>query len=174
MRRNGLGLRWRDGTTMEWVDAGLLDPWELPETSEASQDRPARTAKPRNNSRAIRTAQAVVRMLPSEMRSARAAAKRAKHPSLSSFVRSLVLAGDGTPLPVLDESTAREVSRLRRDINSGIGANLNQITRHSNELAKVGRIPDAEALLEAVRAAEERMEAILVRLELILSPQGRP
>jgi thioredoxin-like negative regulator of GroEL len=107
------------------------------------------------------------------MRSARAAAKRAKHPSLSSFVRALVLC-DGTQLPGLDESTAREVSRLRRDINSGIGANLNQVAHHANAMAKAGRLADAERLLEAVRAAEEKMEAILVKLALILSPQGRP
>lgn len=158
---------------MEWVDHNLLDPWELPDPVEASQDRSSRSAKPRQNGRAIRTAQAVVRMLPSEMRSARAAAKRGRHPSLSSFVRALVLAGDDAPLPVLDEAVAREVARLRRDINSGIGANLNQITRHANELAKVGRLPDAEQLVEAVNAAAEKMEAILGRLELVLSPHGR-
>lgn len=149
--------------------------WELPDDPVAAIPAPVKegkAARPRDNARAIRTAQAVVRMLPSEMRSARAAAKRAKHPSLSSFVRALVLAGDA-PVPVLDDEAAREVARLRRDINSGIGANLNQVTRHANELAKAGRLPDAQALLEAVRLAEERMEAVQARMDAVLAPRGR-
>jgi hypothetical protein len=159
---------------MDRGDLNLLDPWELPDALEqASHDRATHPVKPRNNGRAVRTAQAVVRMLPSEMRSARAAAKRAKHPSLSSFVRALVLAGEDAPLPVLDDNTAREVARLRRDINSGIGANLNQVVHHANAMAKAGQLPNAEHLLEAVRAADEKMEAVLGRLELILSPSGR-
>lgn len=159
---------------MDRAELNLLEPWELPDVvTGTSQDGPVRSATPRNNGRAVRTAQAVVRMLPSEMRSARAAAKRAKHPSLSSFVRALLLAGEDAPLPVLDESTAREVARLRRDINSGIGANLNQVVHHANAMAKAGQLPNAEHLLEAVRAAEAGMEAVLGRLELILSPRGR-
>lgn len=159
---------------MDGADLFPLAPWELPDALEqASQDRPARSGNQRQNGRAVRTAQAVVRMLPSEMRSARAAAKRAKHPSLSSFVRALVLAGEDAPLPVLDDNTAREVARLRRDINSGIGANLNQVVHHANAMAKAGQLPNAEHLLEAVRAADEKMEAVLGRLELILSPSGR-
>jgi hypothetical protein len=74
---------------------------------------------------------------------------------------------------VLDDNTAREVARLRRDINSGIGANLNQVVQHANAMAKAGQLPNAEHLLEAVRAADEKMEAVLGRLELILSPSGR-
>lgn len=152
--------------------------WELPDDPAAAIPAPApakarKAARPRDNARAIRTAQAVVRMLPAEMRSARAAAKRAKHPSLSSFVRALVLAGDKAPMPALDEAAAREVARLRRDINSGVGANLNQALHHANEMAKGGRSVDADALLHAVRDAAAAMEMVLGRLETVLSPRGR-
>ena len=73
----------------------------------------------------------------------------------------------------MDTQALAEVARLRRDLNSGIGANLNQAMLHANALAKGGEQPDGDTLLHEVRQAREAVECLRADLQRLLRPAGR-
>ena len=75
---------------------------------------------------------------------------------------------------MLDESASRELERLRRDLNSGVGANLNQAVAHANASAKGGQAVDEDVLLAAVVQAQAALEALRGDLARVLAPHGRP
>jgi len=154
-------------------DAFLHDPFEIHDMAAVPPVREQRPSPARRKGvRAIRTAQAVVRMLPSEMRRAQGLARRAGFDCLSAWVRARCVVDDDVFL-VLDEGTATELVRLRRDLNSGIGANLNQAMLHANTLAREGRSPDVDALREAVEAARLAVEGLRADVAAVLGPRGR-
>ena len=65
------------------------------------------------------------------------------------------------------------MARLRRDLNSGPGANLNQALLHANARAKGGLAVDGDALAAAVAAAQAALEALRIDMGRLLGPQGR-
>lgn len=161
-----------DGRT---VDALLDDPFALP--GDEPGDVPA-VPTPRRRARApgraFRSEWVHVRVLPSEKARMAAAARRAGYPDLSAWSRGLLMAAcDDQALPVLDEGALAEVARLRRDLGSGVGSNLNQALQHANARAKGGMPADGDALLAAVSAAREAVGSLHADLRRLLRPAGR-
>jgi hypothetical protein len=76
-------------------------------------------------------------------------------------------------IPHLGEECLEELLRLRRDLNSGVGNNLNQLVAYAHREAKMGRAPDRARLLEAVEAAQVAVEGLRNDLERVLHPRGR-
>lgn len=128
--------------------------------------------KPVRRKRAVRSAQAVVRMLPSEMRRAQALSDRAGYASLSEWIRARAVTDDEI-FVVLGDETAAELVKLRRDLNSGIGANLNQALHHANARAGAGQPVDEAGLADQVAQTRAALASVLVALERLLSPRGR-
>lgn len=170
----------------------LLDPWELPdvppqspgERGDAPRSRPApssgaagrkrkKTRGPRFSDGA-RTAPMGIRLHPQERAAIRAAARRARRDDASAWAREVLLAvAAREDIAHVSEEAVEELLRLRRDLNSGVGSNLNQALVYANREAKMGRSPDRRALLEAVEAARAALEALRVDLERVIHPRGR-
>ena len=113
-------------------------------------------------------------MLPSERLRLTGAARRAGYLDVSSWCRGTLLAAcEGERLPVLNAEALAEVARMRRDLNAGIGSNLNQVTAHANGLAQGGQSPDVLTLFAAVEAARLAVEAVRADLAKLLGPHGR-
>ena len=74
---------------------------------------------------------------------------------------------------MLDAEASKAVERLRRDLNSGVGSNLNQALAHANAAARAGGAMDEDALLAAVASARAAMEALHADLQRLLGPGGR-
>lgn len=145
-----------------------LDPFTLPVTP------PPRHRRPRAVRHAQRTAWLHLRLLPSERTRLTAAARRAGRTDTSSWARGTLLAAcDGEDTPMLDAEASKAVERLRRDLNSGVGSNLNQALAHANAAARAGGAMDEDALLAAVASARAAMEALHADLQRLLGPQGR-
>lgn len=153
-----------------------LDPTALPPLTGPTTRPPRRTRQPRpRTTRASRTVHLGVRVLPSERVRLAAGAHAAGYRDVSAWARGTLLATcDGNGPPVLDEAAARELERLRRDLNSGVGSNLNQALAHANVRAKAGKLVNLDALFAAVAAAQAAMEALREDLERRLAPHGRP
>lgn len=160
-------------------DALLDDPFALPELAPGDVPGdgpavPARRRRARAPGRAFRSEWVHVRVLPSEKARMAAASGRAGYPDLSAWSRGLLMSAcDGQAPPVLDEGALAEVARLRRDLGSGVGANLNQVVAHANARAKGGMPADGDALLAAVSAAREAVESLHADLRRLLRPAGR-
>lgn len=149
----------------------LADPFALPGDE---PPRPSRARRPRTVRHAHRTAWLHLRVLPSERLRLTGAAGRAGYRNTSSWARgTLLAASQGESLPVLDATATGELVRLRRDLNSGVGANLNQAVAHANARAKGGMPADEDALLHAVDAARAALEAVREDLARLLGPHGR-
>jgi hypothetical protein len=76
-------------------------------------------------------------------------------------------------IPHVGDECLEELLRLRRDLNSGIGNNLNQLVTYAHREAKMGRAPDRTRLLDAVVAAQAAVETLRQDLERVLHPRGR-
>ena len=157
-------------------DLDPLDPTALPPLAEPYTRPPRRTRQPRpRTTRASRTVHLGVRVLPSERVRLAAGAHVAGYRDVSAWCRGILLAAcSGESPPVLDESASRELERLRRDLNSGAGSNLNQALLHANQRAKAGQAVDEDALLAAVTKAQAELEALRGDLARVLAPHGRP
>ena len=143
-----------------------LDPFALPPIPRPRRPRAVRHAQ--------RTAWLHVRLLPSERIRLVAGARRSGYPDTSSWARGALLAAcDGDTLPLLDGEAVKAVERLRRDLNSGPGANLNQALLHANRSVLEGVPPDERSLLEAVEGARAAVEALRGELGRLLGPGGR-
>ena len=163
-------------TAAALTDLDPLDPTALPPLPETTTRPPRRTRQPRpRTTRASRTVHLGVRVLPSERVRLAAGAKAAGYRDVSAWCRGTLLAAcDRESLPVLDDAAARELERLRRDLNSGVGSNLNQGLAHANALVRAGQAVDEDGLLAAVVAAQAALEALRGDLARVLAPQGRP
>ncbi|MBX9660241.1 MAG: hypothetical protein K2X00_16895 [Nitrospiraceae bacterium] len=152
----------------EAIQTDSIDPFELP-------DLPLTAPISETFERATRSAFVTVRTLPSEKVRLRAAAKRAGYRDVSSWARGVLLAAAaGEHAPRLDDAAATEIARLRRDLNSGLGANLNQAMTHANTNARAGITIDEAGLSDAVNAAQHAVEMLRADLQAILKPHGRP
>ena len=152
----------------------ILDPFELPD-EEQPTPAPA-TAKKRRYATASRPRTTIfsMRVFPSERIAIRAAARRARRAEASAWAREVLLAAAAEEeIPALDEAAVDELLKLRRDLNSGVGANLNQALRIANEWAKVGKSPDEDALVRAVEGAQLALDALRADLARLTSPRGR-
>ena len=156
-------------------DLDPLDPTALPPLAEPSTRPRRRTRQPRSRStRASRTVHLGVRVLPSERTTLAAGAHAAGYRDVSAWCRGTLLAAcTGKSLPVLDAEALAEVARLRRDLNSGMGSNLNQALMHANARVKAGKAVDEDALVAAVVAAQAALEAVRSDLARLLGPHGR-
>ena len=153
------------------ADSLLDDPFAPPPCPAPAGRRPGR---PRSMGQAWRSAYVTIRVMPSEKVRLLAAARRAGHDDTSTWARGLLMAAcDGEAPAAMDVQALAEVARLRRDLNSGIGANLNQAMLHANALAKGGEQPDGDTLLHEVRQAREAVEALHADLQRLLRPAGR-
>lgn len=151
------------------VGSHIDDPFAPPPSS------PRRLpGRPRSIGRAYRSAYVTLRVMPSEKIRLLAASRRAGYEDTSPWARGLLLAAcDGESLPVINEDVLAEVARLRRDLNSGIGSNLNQAMLHANALAKSGGKLDLSQLESQITAAREAVDALRVDLQKLLRPLGR-
>lgn len=155
------------------------DPFAPPSepTTAALRAAPARRVakrKPRATGHPVRDVFMGIRMLPSERARVNAAAAASGLRDASRWARtSLLAACEREPLPMASEAALAEVARLRRDLNSGVGSNLNQALAHANALAKGGQSADGEALRTAVAEAREALTAVLGELRRVLRPAGR-
>ncbi len=114
------------------------------------------------------------RVLSSEKARLTAAAKRAGYRDLSSWSRGMLLAAcDGDSLVRWDEAARDEVARLRRDLGSGVGSNLNQALQHANTAAKGGQTVNVGELLSAVQQAQAALEVLTADLKQALQRGGR-
>ncbi len=153
------------------ADSLLDDPFAPPPPLAPARRRPGR---PRSTGRAWRSAYFTLRVLPSEKVRLLAAARRAGHDDTSAWARGLLMAAcDGEAPPAMDTQALAEVARLRRDLNSGIGSNLNQAMLHANAVAKAGEQPDEGGLMEQVRQAREAVEGLRADIQRLLRPAGR-
>lgn len=115
-----------------------------------------------------------IRLHPRERSALVAAARRARRDDVSAWAREVLLAVAAKEnIPYLGDECLEELLRLRRDLNSGVGNNLNQVMRWAHREAKMGRAPDRTRLLEAVQAACAAVEALRAELGRILHPRGR-
>ncbi len=148
----------------------LSDPFALPDGKPATKrDRGGRPP----SVRAFRSGFVRFRVLPSEKIRLTAASRRAGYPDLSSWSRGLLLsAAEGESTPRLSDEVLAEIARLRRDIGSGVGSNLNQAMAHANAAAKAGQAVDAEALSKAVRDAHTALDGLRGELTALLRPRG--
>lgn len=152
----------------------ILDPFELPD-EEQPTPAPA-TAKKRRYATASRPRTTIfsMRVFPSERIAIRAAARRARRAEASAWAREVLLAAAAEEeIPALDEAAVDELLKLRRDLNSGVGANLNQTLLIANKLAKIGRAPNENRLLEAVTEAKAALDALRADLARLIAPRGR-
>lgn len=155
-------------------DVGLLDPFELPEPVAEQTAPPARARRWAVRAIARETVHLGIRMLPSERRAVGAAARRAKAGGASSWAREVLLAAaTGQDLQSLDADAVGELLRLRRDLNSGVANNLNQITRAMNEARKLGKSSDADALVAALAEARAALDQVRTDLNRLIAPRGR-
>lgn len=154
------------------MDTELLDPFELPPVGEEDVTRPGTQRGKRIT--VGKTAVLGIRMFPSERRAVNAAARRAGRRETSAWAReTLLAAAAGEEVPCVDEAAHEELLRLRRDLNSGIGSNLNQAMHWANREAKMGRAPDRRVLLERVMEVEAGLEALRHDLARVIAPRGR-
>lgn len=115
-----------------------------------------------------------VRLLPAERAAMTSAARRAGFRNASAWARtSLLAACEQGPVVMVSEAALAEVARLRRDLNSGVGSNLNQALTHANALAKRGQSAEGDSLLVAVEEAREALAVVLGELRRLLRPAGR-
>ena len=115
-----------------------------------------------------------VRLLPAERARMTSAAAKAGFRNASSWARtSLLAACEKEPVAVASEAALVEVARLRRDLNSGVGSNFNQVTTHANAMAKGGQSADGEALLRSVEEARAALNLLRADLAVALAPRGR-
>ena len=148
----------------------LSDPFALPDEKPASSRK--KGGRP-SSAKAFRSGFVRFRVLPSEKTRLTAAARRAGYPDLSSWSRGLLLsAAEGDSTPRLSDEVLSEISRLRRDIGSGFGANLNQALAHANEAAKAGQSVGVDALTGAVQSAQAALDGLRGELTGLLRPRG--
>lgn len=154
-------------------DVALLDPFELPDEE---QPAPAPTDRKRRAATSGKPQARLfsIRLLPSERRTVDAAARRAQARGTSSWAReTLLAAATDEDVPIVGEEARLELLRLRRDLNSGPGANLNQAMRLANEMRRMGESPDEDAVVAAIREATAALNALKSDLGRITSPRGR-
>ncbi len=114
------------------------------------------------------------RVLPSEKVRLTAAAHHAGYPDLSSWSRGTLLAAcEGESLARWDDSARDEKGRLRRDLGSGVGANLNQALQHANAAAKGSENTNETELLSAVQGARAALDALRADLKELLRRGGQ-
>ncbi|MBS7792461.1 hypothetical protein KTR66_20885 [Roseococcus sp. SDR] len=115
-----------------------------------------------------------IRLHPRERSALLAAVRRARRDDVSAWAREVLLAHAAKEdIPHVGDEALQELLRLRRDLNSGVGNNLNQAMVWANREAKMGRAPDRARLLEAVLAVQAGVEELRRDLERVLHPRGR-
>lgn len=157
------------------ADLDLFDPFELPPETVPEEVRPVSGRKRRYATRVIpKTAVLGIRMSASERRAVNAAARRAGGREASSWAREVLLAAAADEVvPSVDAEAHDALLRLRRDLNSGVGANLNQVVLIANKAGKEGRSPNEDALIRALEATRAALEGLRADLAKVISPRGR-
>lgn len=159
-----------------------LDEWGMPVSFDAPLNTPTpKVPRTKRKKRAARSAEGEPRSKPigirlhSRERAALiAAARRARRDDVSAWCREVLLAHAAREyIPHVGDEALEELLRLRRDLNSGVGNNLNQLVTYAHREAKMGRAPDRRALLDAVQAAQAAVEGLRQDLERVLHPRGR-
>jgi hypothetical protein len=157
----------------EWgmpVDAVPIRNTEAPHRSKVKRKkRAARSTDGEPRSRPLG-----IRLHPRERSALIAAARHARRDDVSAWAREVLLAvAAREDIPCVSDEALEELLRLRRDLNSGVGNNLNQLVAYAHREAKVGRAPDRARLLEAVLAAQSAVNSLRADLERVLHPRGR-
>ena len=157
------------------ADLDLFDPFELPPETVPEEVRPVSGRKRRYATRVIpKTAVLGIRMSASERRAVNATARRAGGREASSWAREVLLAAAADEVvPSVDAEAHDALLRLRRDLNSGVGANLNQVVLIANKAGKEGRSPNEDALIRALEATRAALEGLRADLAKVISPRGR-
>lgn len=159
------------------MDADLIpfDPYELPLEAGGEEVVPVPGRRRRHATRVLtKTAVLGIRMAPGERKSVNAAARRAGGREASAWAREVILAAAAEEeLPSLDAEAHEELLRLRRDLNSGVGSNLNQVVLIANRAGKEGRSPNEDALIRALEATRAALEGLRADLARAISPRGR-
>ena len=163
-------------TTEELDEWGM--PLELAPTPVIAERDPTRTKRKKRAARSAegepRSKPIGIRLHSRERAALIAAARRARRDDVSAWCREVLLAHAAREyIPHVGDEALEELLRLRRDLNSGVGNNLNQLVTYAHREAKMGRAPDRRALLDAVQAAQAAVEGLRQDLERVLHPRGR-
>jgi hypothetical protein len=159
-----------------------LDEWGMPLSFDAPLNAPTpKVQRTKRKKRAPRAAEGEprskplgIRLHPRERSALLAAARRARREDVSAWAREVLLAvAAREDIPHVGDECLEELLRLRRDLNSGVGNNLNQLVAYAHREAKIGRAPDRVRLLEAVLAAQSAIDGLRRDLERVLHPRGR-
>lgn len=157
----------------EWgmpIDAVPIPNPEAPHRSKVKRKKRA----PRSSDGEPRSRPIGIRLHPRERSALVAAARRARRDDVSAWAREVLLAHAAKEdIPHVGDEALEELLRLRRDLNSGVGNNLNQVMRWAHREAKMGRAPDRRSLLEAVVATQAGLDGLRKDLERVLHPRGR-
>lgn len=164
-------------TTAEELDEWGM-PLELAPTPVIAQREPSKAKRKKRASRTSdgepRSKPIGIRLHPRERSALLAAARRARRDDVSAWCREVLLAHAAREdIPHVGEECLEELLRLRRDLNSGVGNNLNQVVSWAHREAKMGRAPDRTRLLDAVQAAQAAVEELRRDLARVLHPRGR-
>ena len=106
-----------------------------------------------------------VRVFPDEIERWQAIAQSHGMP-LSTWLRAL--ADESASIGRDPDDWKRELSRFLRDLNSGVGANLNQIAKHLNAQKKAGSLADVLACSETLKAIAVDVAIVRGRAEELL------
>jgi hypothetical protein len=106
-----------------------------------------------------------VRVFPEETKRWQAIAKAHGMP-LSTWLRGL--ADESASIGRNPDDWKRELSRFLRDLNSGVGANLNQIAKHLNAQKKAGNPVDVLACQETLNSIAVDVALMRERAETLL------
>lgn len=115
--------------------------------------------------RRIREDRLRVRVFPEEIERWQAVASSQGMP-LSTWLRGL--ADESASLGRNSEDWRRDLSAFLRDLNSGIGANLNQIAKHLNAQKKAGNSADVSAFQETLQTIAHDVAIIRAQAESLL------
>jgi hypothetical protein len=115
--------------------------------------------------RPIREDRLRVRVFPEETERWHAIAKAHGMP-LSTWLRGL--ADESASIGRNPDDWKRELSRFLRDLNSGVGANLNQIAKHLNAQKKAGNPADVLAFQETLNAIAHDVSIMREQAEALL------
>lgn len=131
-----------------------------------------RTARGGEGSRVLRADRLRVRVLPQEMERWREAARESGAPSLSGWLRALA----DQAVAIGDDPRAwrADLARLARDINAGIGTNLNQVAKSVHEARRRGGDSAQDRYLSQAADALAAMAADLAALRADLGAVLRP
>jgi hypothetical protein len=112
-----------------------------------------------------------VRILPDELRRWRAAARASGAKSLSGWLRAVA---DEAAVAERDPvEWRRDLAELVRTLRSGVGNDINQVSRRVNAAAKAGRLEDLAPHMESLAVMSAEVDRVVGLAEKLLAPRRK-